>query len=287
MKARLALGLDFGTESARAILVDIGDGTVVGQAAVAYAHGVIDRQLPGTSVPLPPDYALQDPRDWLDSAGTACKKALSSSGAIPEQIIGLGVAFTSCTMLPATADGTPLCLIDKFKNVPLAWPKLWKHHAAKDETDRINKIARERDEPWLKYYGGIVGLEWFFPKVLETLNHRPDVYEATDVWIEAGDWWVWQLTNGPYPDCSPRQIARSTCQAGYKAMWNRDSGYPSREYFAAMHPGMTDVVDKKMPGELRSPANCAGALTERAAQLLGLKTGTPVATAIIDAPVTC
>jgi L-ribulokinase len=283
MTPRLALGLDFGTESARAILVAIGDGTVIGQAAVGYAHGVIDRQLPGSNATLPPDYALQDPRDWLDSAAAACKKVLNSSNVTPEQIVGIGGAFTSCTMLPAVADGTPLCLLEQFKSVPLAWPKLWKHHAAKDETDRINKIARDRNEAWLKYYGGIVGLEWFFPKVLETLNHRPDVYEAAEVWIEAGDWLVWQLTNGPFPDCSPQRIVRSTCQAGYKAMWNRDSGYPTREYFGAVHPSMADVVGKKMPGELRSPAARAGVLTERAAHLLGLKAGTPVATAIIDA----
>ena len=120
--------------------------------------------------------------------------------------------------------------------------------------------------------------------MLETLNKRPDVYQATDVWIEAGDWLVWQLTNGPFPDCSPKKIRkRSTCQAGYKAMWNRDGGYPSREYFAAVHPKMADVAEKKMPGELRSPASRAGLLTRRAAQLLGLNAGTPVATAIIDA----
>ncbi len=142
-------------------------------------------------------------------------------------------------MLPALADGTPLCLLERFRKIPLAWAKLWKHHGAKAETDRINEIARERKEPWLARYGGTIGIEWFWPKVLETLNGAPEVYEAAEVWIEAGDWIVWQLVSGPFPRCSVDQLARSTCQAGYKAMWNRQSGYPSRDYFAAVDRRLT------------------------------------------------
>src|SRR5207244_4004887 len=136
---------------------------------------------------------------------------ISVTGVSPEQVIGVGVDFTSCTMLPAVGDGTPLCLLDKFRSIPLAWPKLWKHHAAKDQTDRINQMARERNEPWMARYGGIIGLEWFWPKVLETLNQAPAVYDATEVWIEAGDWLAWQLVSGPFPKCSPDHIVRSTC----------------------------------------------------------------------------
>src|SRR5205807_262571 len=99
----------------------------------------------------------------------------------------------SCTLLPSRADGTPLCLTEPFRRVPQAWPKLWKHHGAKGEADRINDIARQRKEPWLNRYGGTISLEWFFPKVLETLHHSPAVYHAADVWLEAGDWFVWQL----------------------------------------------------------------------------------------------
>ena len=285
MPARYSIGLDFGTESVRVVVVDIADGRIAGQAGSAYRHGVMDRELIDRDVriPLPSDYALQHPQDWLDSAAEACRAAMRSSGASPEQVVGIGVDFTSCTMLPAFADGTPVCFFERFTRVPLAYPKLWKHHGAKAEADRINQVARERNEPWLARYGGTIGLEWFFPKVLETLNHEPGVYDTADVWLEAGDWFVWQLTSGPFPDCSTTKLVRSTCQAGYKAQWNAQSGYPSRDFFAALHPKMGDVVEKKMCGTMKSPGASAGALTERAAELLGLRAGIPVSAAIIDA----
>mgnify|MGYP006171852745 CR=1 FL=1 len=196
MTARYSVGFDFGTESVRAIVADIKDGRIAGQSSSAYKHGVIDVELPEGNVPLPPDYALQHPQDWLDGASIACREAMKLPGASPDQVVGIGVAFTSCTMLPAFADGTPLCLFERFGRVPLAYPKLWKHHAAKAETDRINEVARERNEPWLARYGGTIGLEWFFPKMLETLECAPGVYDATEVWLEAGDWFVWQLVGG-------------------------------------------------------------------------------------------
>ena len=282
-----SVGIDFGTESVRVLIVDIRSGAIIGQAEDAYQHGVIDRELPGGKVQLPPDYGLQHPQDWLDSSATACKKAMTIAGKTGEfsieQIIGIGVDFTSCTMLPATADGSPMCVNPKLASTPLAWPKLWRHHGAKAETDRINEIARDRNEPWLKRYGGTIGLEWFFPKVLETLNHAPAIYDATQVWLEAGDWFVWQLVSGPFPNCKTGELVRSTCQAGYKAMWNRQTGFPSPEFFAAVHPKLKNVVAEKMPGTMRAPGQVAGHLTAAAAMLLGLPTGIPVSAAIIDA----
>ena len=281
--SHFAAGFDFGTESVRVLLVDVRTGDVAGQAVAPYPHGVIDSSLPDTTDSLPPDFALQHPLDWLTSLQQACQTALSQSALKPEEIVGIGVDFTSCTMLPAKSDGTPLCLLDPFKNNPHAWPKLWKHHGAKTETDRINTIARERNEPWLARYGGSIGLEWFFPKLLETLNHAPDIYRNADLFLEAGDWLVWQLTTGPFPHCRVDQLIRSTCQAGYKAIWSKDAGYPSKDYFAALHPALTNVVAEKLPGAHRSPGCTSGALTPRAAELLGLNKGTPVSTAIIDA----
>lgn len=283
--AQYSIGFDFGTESVRVVVVDVADGRVAGQASHAYAHGVIDDALPDANadVKLPPDYALQHPQDWLTDAAAACKEALRASGATAEKIIGIGVDFTSCTMMPAFADGTPVCLFERFNRVPLAYPKLWKHHGAKAETDTVNRVAIERNEPWLARYGGTIGIEWFFPKVLETLNHEPGVYDIADVWLEAGDWFVWQLVDGPFPRCSTEKLARSTCQAGYKAMWNSETGFPSPEYFAALHPKMADVVTAKMPGKLTAPGERAGALSPAAAELFGLRAGTPVSAAVIDA----
>jgi L-ribulokinase len=277
------VGFDFGTESVRVVVVDVKDGRVAGQAVEPYAHGVLDDTLPSTRRTLPPDYALQHPEDWMRSSATACRVALAASRIDPARVVGIGVDFTSCTMLPAKADGTPLCLLDGFKDVPLAWPKLWKHHGAKDATDRINQVARERREPWLARYGGTIGLEWFFPKVLETLDIEPRVYEAAEVWLEAGDWFVWQLLAGPFPRCTPASLVRSTCQAGYKAMWNAGTGYPTADYFAAVHPRLADVATRRMPGALCPPGQKAGGLSEAAADLYGLPPGTPVSAAVIDA----
>jgi L-ribulokinase len=281
--ARYSIGLDFGTESVRALVVDVRTGRVAGQASHAYRHGVIDDVLPTSGAKLPPDYALQHPGDWVDGMTSACAAAVREAGVAPETVVGVGVDFTSCTMLPTRADGTPLCLAEEFEAVPLAWPKLWKHHGAKDATDRINHVARERNEPWLDRYGGIIGLEWFFPKILETLEEEPRVYRAADVWIEAGDWIVWQLTDGPFPHCAAANVRRSTCQAGYKAMWNAKTGYPSPEYFGAVHPRMADVVTAKMPGTLVAPGQKAGTLNPTMAARMGLRAGTPVSAAIIDA----
>ena len=188
------------------------------------------------------------------------------------------VDFTSCTMLPAKQDGTPLCLTDPLSGEMLAWPKLWKHHGAHTQTERINELARSRNEKWLDRYGGIIGLEWFFPKMLETLEKAPHVYDAADVWLEAGDWLVWQLVGG-----DAKNLPRSTCQAGYKAMWHHADGYPSSDFFAALHPRMEHVVEEKLPGRFLSPGQSAGGLTDSMAKNLGLRSGIPVSAAIIDA----
>jgi L-ribulokinase len=274
---QLSLGLDFGTESVRALLVDL-TGREHASAVVKYPHGQILDRLPGSGEKLPPDFALQHPQDWLDSAAKAARAALRTAKASPAAVIGIGVDFTSCTMLPALADGTPLCQTSKFARNKYAWPKLWKHHGAKTQTDRINALARKRKEKWLSRYGGTIGLEWFFPKLLETLECAPAVYAATEVWLEAGDWFVWQLVGGPAVE-----LPRSTCQAGYKGMWSKEDGFPSREFLKALHPKLANVVAEKMPGWFLAPGERAGGLTAAMAAKFGLTEGTPVSAAIIDA----
>jgi len=273
----LSIGLDFGTESVRALLVDL-RGREHASAVVKYPHGQILDRLPDGGAKLPPDAAFQHPRDWLDSAVKAVRAAMRAAGATGEEVIGIGVDFTSCTMMPALSDGTPLCLTERFAREIYAWPKLWKHHGAKSQTERINALARERGEPWLARYGGTIGLEWFFPKMLETLERAPKIYAATEVWLEAGDWFVWQLVGGP-----ARDLPRSTCQAGYKAMWGKEDGFPSTEFFRALHPKLENVVAEKMPGRFLAPGEAAGGLCAAMAKRLGLREGTPVSAAIIDA----
>jgi L-ribulokinase len=273
----VALGLDFGTESVRALLVDLA-GNVLALAVAKFEHGQITRTMPVTGESLPPDFAFQHPADWLNGAAKAVRRALKKGNVDTRNVIGIGVDFTSCTMLPAADDGTPLCLTKRFEAEKFAWPKLWKHHGAKSQTDRFNEIARRRKEPWLDRYGGTIGLEWFFPKALETLENAPDVYSATEIWLEAGDWFVWQLVGGP-----AETLPRSTCQAGYKALWNRSDGYPSTTFLKAVHPKLADMVSRKMPGRLLAPGQAAGELCARMAKRMGLHPGTLVSAATIDA----
>ncbi len=274
----LALGLDFGTESVRALLVDLA-GVERGSAAVRYPHGQLTDTLPTTGKKIPADYAFQHPQDWLDASAQAVKQALKVAGSDGSNVVGIGVDFTSCTMLPALRDGTPLCQVPRYANDMFAWPKLWKHHGAKTQTQRINELARHRREPWLARYGGIIGLEWFFPKMLETLEQAPRVFAAAEVWLEAGDWYVWQLVGAGNAD----ELPRSTCQAGYKAMWNAATGYPSPAFCKALHPDFEHVVRDRMPGKLLAPGQRAGELCPASAKRMGLPAGVPVSAAIIDA----
>lgn len=269
------IGVDFGTESGRALLVDADNGREVATAVYPYPHGVIDQHLPGSDRPLPPDWALQHPLDYIEVLKTTIPAVLKAANVRPEEVAGIGIDFTACTMLPVTRDGTPLCTLDPWRNNPHAWVKLWKHHAAQPQADLINETARQRGENWLQRYGGKISSEWFFSKALQILQEAPEVYAAADRLIEAADWVIWQLTGVE---------TRNACTAGYKAMV-QDGDYPSRDYFAALDPRFADVVDTKMSRQFAPLGGCAGRLTEQAAAWTGLRPGTAVAVANVDAHV--
>lgn len=272
---RYALGLDFGTESGRALLVDVETGEEVATAVYQYADGVMDQALPdGTA--LPPDWALQNPRDYLETLRQTIPAVVREAGARPEQVVGIGIDFTSCTMLPTDAAGTPLCLKPEWAGNPHAWVKLWKHHAAQPEADRINAIARERGETWPSRYGGKYSSEWFFSKVWQILDEAPEVYQAADRLLEAADWIVWQLTG---------RETRNLTTAGYKAIYDRRAGFVDNAFLAALDPRLEQVIDEKMSRTISPQETCAGGLTEAMAKLTGLRAGTPVAVGQVDAHV--
>jgi len=273
---KYAIGIDFGTESARAVLVDLSDGSELAEAVYAYADGVIDERLPGTDIRLEPDWALQNPQDYVRSVQQTVPQVLSAAGVSGEDVIGLGIDFTACTMLPTKADGTPLCALDEYRHEPHAWVKLWKHHAAQPEADRVNRVARERKETWLSRYGGKISSEWFIPKALQILNDAPAIYDAADRLIEAADWIVWQLTGVE---------TRNSCTAGYKAIWSKQEGFPSPDYFEALHPRLRNIVGERMSETILPLGARAGGLTPAMAQATGLRPGTAVAVANVDAHV--
>jgi L-ribulokinase len=168
-------------------------------------------------------------------------------------VLGIGTDFTACTILPTLRDGTPLSTLPQYAENPHAWVKLWKHHAAQPEAVRINEIGAARNEPVMRMYNGRYSSEWFFSKVLQIVDEAPEIYAAAERIVEAADWIVWQMTG---------QLRANECTAGYKDMWTKGVGYPSKEFFRALDPRLENV-----------------------AALTGLKAGTPVAVGNIDAHV--
>jgi L-ribulokinase len=258
------------------VLVDVATGREIASAVHEYKSGVIDDQLPGDGQILPPDWALQDPDDYLESLGTTVKAVLAQSRIDPTQVIGIGIDFTACTMMPVTDNGTPLCRLGDYRSNPHSWVKLWKHHAAQPEADLINATAESRGEPWLDRYGRKTSSEWFFAKALQILDEAPEIYADADRLIEAADWIIWQLTGVE---------TRNSTTAGYKALWSKQNGFPERQFFSALNPGFADVIDEKMSREIANPGERAGGITPFAADLTGLVPGTAVAVANVDAHV--
>jgi L-ribulokinase len=275
---KYAFGVDFGTESGRAVLVDVSNGNELATAVYPYQNGVIDAKLPitGKTIRLDPDWALQDPEDYLRTFQNTIPAVIKQAGVKVENVIGVGIDFTACTMMPVKADGTPLCTLPEYRENPHSWVKLWKHHAAQPEADRVNEIARKLDQKWLDKYGGKISSEWFFSKVLQILTEAPEIYNSSDRLLEAADWVVWQLTGVE---------TRNSCTAGYKAMWSKREGFPPDAYFAALDPRLEKVVETKMTRTITPIGQRAGWLSPLAVTWTGLKPGTAVAIANVDAHV--
>jgi L-ribulokinase len=276
------VGVDFGTLSARALVVRVSDGAEAGTAVSEYPHGVIDRELRGRE--LPPDWALQDPGDYTDALGVAVPAAIRDAGIDPAQVIGVATDFTASTCLPVVSGsgsgfgsaGTPLCQLPDLAGRPHAYPKLWKHHAAQPQADRINAAAHERHEKWINRYGGKISSEWQFAKALQVLDEDPEIYQLADRWIEAADWIIWQL-------CGTE--TRNACTAGYKGIF-QDGQYPSRDFLAALDPRFASFAADKLAHPISPLGGRAGRLTPAAAARTGLPEGIAVAVGNVDAHVT-
>ncbi|WP_433293483.1 ribulokinase [Actinoplanes sp. CA-030573] len=269
------VGVDYGTLSGRAVVVRVADGAELGSAVHDYRHAVLTESLPD-GTPLGHDWALQVPSDYIDVLKHAVPAAITAAGVDPAHVIGVGTDFTACTMVPALADGTPLCEVAQFRGRPHAYVKLWKHHAAQPQADRINELAAKRSESWLPRYGGLISSEWEFAKGLQLLEEDPELYAATERWVEAADWIVWRLTG---------RYVRNACTAGYKGIL-QDGAYPSRDFLAALNPEFADFVSEKLDQPIGQLGDAAGTLTAEAAAWTGLPEGITVAVGNVDAHVT-
>ena len=261
------IGIDYGTLSGRALLLDAVTGEAVATSVLEYPHAVMDRTLPDRT-PLDPRSAYQHPSDYLDVLRVTIPDVLAQAQATPAEVVGLGIDFTCCTLLPIREDGTPLCFEKQYESQPHAYVKLWKHHAAQAEADRMTAVAQERGERWISRYGGKLSSEWAFPKIYETLLKAPDVYNDTFRFIEAGDWLSLLLTGAE---------THAPCFAGLKFCWDDRDGFPSNEYFAAVDPRLSSLVGTKVCDRINSIDEIAGRLTARGAELTGLCEGTPLA----------
>ncbi len=262
----LAIGLDYGTESARALLLELETGQELEVAVVPYPHGVLSRSLP-SGKPLPPAWALHHPADYLEVTQKMLAQMAEAARKHVGEVVALGLDTTASSPLPTDGEGTPLALKEAFREEPHAYLKLWKHHAAEPYAQAINQVRPS----FLRMYGGKTSAEWSLAKAWEVLEQAPEVWEATTRWIEVGDWLVWQLTGNE---------VRSACQAGYKAHWQPE-GYPSPEALRTFCPGLEGWLNRLAPPQ--PVGHRAGGLTPRWAQACGLSPGLPVSTAVIDA----
>jgi len=272
-KKKYTIGINFGAESVRAIIVDVSNGNLAATTSYSYYHGIITDKLPGTDIDLDEGWALQHPQDYINALKRTVPKLMKESKINPDQIIGIGTSFVGSTLIPTTADGTPLALIEDYAHEPHAWPKHIHHQSAKEKANKLTQLAIDRFETFLDRYGGKLNHQWFFPKVWEIYDDSSSIYNAADKMIEASDWIVWQLTGVE---------TRNLCAAGYKALWSKSEGFPLETFFSAMDTDLTNVVDEKMKREISSLGIQAGALTEEAAQWMKLEPGIPVSTGVLS-----
>lgn len=274
---RYVVGVDFGTLSGRALVVRVSDGAELGTAVLDYPHGVMDTTLTaGDGQALPPEWALQNPGDYLEVLRRAVPEAIAAAGIDPADVIGVGVDVTASTMLPTLADGTPLCELDEFRHRPHAYVKLWKHHAAQAQAEQLTRLLAERDPDRLARYGGLVSSEWQFPKALQLLTEDPEIYARADHLVEANDWIVWQLGG---------RLTRNACTVGYKGL-HQDGSYPDPDVLGALNPDFATVAHDLLSGPVVQLGERAGALTAEAAAWTGLPEGIAVAAGNVDAHVT-
>jgi L-ribulokinase len=276
---RFSIGIDFGTNSVRALVVDVASGEEIASASWAYRHG----QQGVITDPKDPNLARQHPEDYLQGVvkvvSAAVKLAKKTPGFAPSSVVGIGVDTTGSTPLPVGKDGMPLVMQKQFASHPGAMAWLWKDHTAYAEAAEITELARRRGEPYLLKCGGTYSSEWFWSKILHCARRYPKVFDSAASWVELSDFIPAYLTG----NMDPAGMVRNICAAGHKAMYNDSwGGLPSEEFLAALNPRLVRVRSS-----FRHPAQTAdqmaGRLRADLARRMGLPAGIPVAVGLLDA----
>lgn len=271
---KYSIGLDYGTNSVRALIVDCADGREVATAVADYRsgdHGVIlDQQ--------DPNLARQHPGDYIEGLHECVQAALDQAranvnGFNENDIVGIGVDTTGSSPLPADVQGIPLGMLPEWRDNPHAQCWLWKDHTSAAEAQQITELAKDRREPYLDKCGGTYSSEWFWSKILRCSRVAPDVFAAAHSWIELQDFvpgWLTGRTANP---------ARGICAAGHKAMYSRDwGGLPSRDFLEKLGDGLAGLRDRLYDETLTADTKCGGLTAD-----IGLPLGTPVAVGVMDA----
>lgn len=276
---RYSIGLDYGTNSVRALLVDVQDGTEIATSVWTYKHGE-----KGVILSRDPNLARQHPQDYLDGAQITIKAILKEAkqkikNFSPDQIVGIGIDTTGSTPIPVDYEGWPLVFHDEFKDDLNAMAWLWKDHTAVAEAEEITEKARQLRPQYLSKYGGKYSSEWFWSKILHCKRVAPKVFNSAYAWLEAADWIPGVLTGNQ----APHRIRIGICAVGHKAMYNEEwGGYPDKEFLNVLDPALAELRDR-LPQKTYTVADKAGELTPQWAKKLGLPSGIPVAVGAFDA----
>ena len=278
-KESYVLGLDCGTQSARVAVVRTADGRIAAVAEREYPHGIITEA-------LPEGFVLAMAEDYVQIIPIIIQKALKEANVIPEQLIGIGVDATSCTIVPCTADGTPVSSLPEYRGERHAYTKHWKHHNVQAQTERVEALAKRRGENFLSRYGNTVSSEWMLPKVMQIYEENPDIFEKTSYYVEMCDWLTWRMTGN---------LTRSANAAGFKGMWSPESGGPGKEFLDELYEDADQVCEREvhksfgegyeakvLSGSVLLTGACCGQLCPEGAKWLGLPEGIAVAAGMTD-----
>jgi L-ribulokinase len=279
MSAKYTIGLDYGTNSARCLIVDVANGREVGTAVWNYEHGT-----QGVILSRDPNLARQHPADYIKGAEVTIKKALADAkknvhGFQANQVVGIGVDTTGSTPLPVDRNGQPLAFNTKFAGNPAAMAWLWKDHTGVAEAAEITALAKKVRPQFLAKCGGTYSSEWFFSKILRCLRVAPEVFNAAHAWVELADYVPAALTGTEHP----KQFTAGVCAAGHKAMWNAKwGGYPDAQFLSKLDPRLGKLRARLTP-RVTTVDKAVGGLTAAWAKRTGLCAGIPVAVGAFDA----